>query len=558
MKDFISLRILDKFSIVFKKLGINYSMMRKILELKLTMDERRVPTALSSYKNKNKDGNLLKKSLLSYGFLGLMIMVIIIIPVPIYVQMSICFGMIMFMIMMTMISDFSSVLLDVKGRNILLTKPIDQKTFNAAKVIHIFIYMFIITMVMAGPSLIAGTIKYGILFFLLFILELTLLAGFVIFLTALLYSVILKFFDGEKLKDIINYFQIILSITMIIVYQLIGRMFEFIDLNVSFTPKWWSALIPPAWFAAPFELFINNNYESIYIYFGALCILIPVIALVIHAKVIVPHFESNLSKLNNSSAKNGISAERKGYLSKKSSKIFSHGNMENIFYRFTQNMLSNERKLKLKIYPSLAMAAVFPFLMLIPYFSDFSSLKGVFSRMAESKAYLSIYLAVLMLSNTIMMISTSENFKGSWIYRTLPIESPGPIYRGALKGYLVKYCIPIYLFVSIVFLIIYRFTIIIDLILILIGMILLTLVLFKTSKMELPFSDDIQKAQSGNTGVFFTTLIFVGTFVGIHIALSKVKLLLIAYTVVVLVVTIYLWKKSFDMKWEDVVDSIEK
>jgi len=152
------------------------------------------------------------------------------------------------------------------------------------------------------------------------------------------------------------------------------------------------------------------------------------------------------------------------------------------------------------------------------------------------------------------MIATSENFKGSWIYRTMPIESPAPIYRGALKGYLLKYCIPIYLFVSIIFLIIYRFKIIIDVILILIGMVLLTIVIFKTSKMGLPFSEDIQKVQTGNTGLFFTTVLFIGVFMGLHFISSKITPLLIAYTIIVLLVTIYLWKKSFRMKWEDVLE----
>ena len=50
-----------------------------------------------------------------------------------------------FIIMTTLIADFSSVLLDVRDRSILSTKPISAKTINAAKFMHIFIYLTYLT-----------------------------------------------------------------------------------------------------------------------------------------------------------------------------------------------------------------------------------------------------------------------------------------------------------------------------------------------------------------------------------------------------------------------------
>lgn len=47
MNDFASLRILDRFRPVFQKLKIDYDVMRLILQLKLTMDSRRMPAIFS-------------------------------------------------------------------------------------------------------------------------------------------------------------------------------------------------------------------------------------------------------------------------------------------------------------------------------------------------------------------------------------------------------------------------------------------------------------------------------------------------------------------------------
>lgn len=50
MKDFTILKLLDRFDFLFKKMGVDYPIMRRILQVQLTMDERRVPTILTNQK----------------------------------------------------------------------------------------------------------------------------------------------------------------------------------------------------------------------------------------------------------------------------------------------------------------------------------------------------------------------------------------------------------------------------------------------------------------------------------------------------------------------------
>ncbi len=550
MSDFKSLKILDKFRTLFEKIGVNYKVMRAILEIKLTMDGRRIPAALGNYENKGKDDNLFKKSLISYGIMGLFIMTFVIIPIPIYAGMSISFGMLMFLLLTTMISDFSAVLLDVKSKNILLSRPIDEKTYNMSKIVHIFIYMFTLTIVMAGPSLIAGTIRHGILFFPIYFIELILISGFIIFLTSLLYSLILKYFDGEKLKDIINYFQIVLSVVMIVGYQLIGRMFNFIDLKVVANPKWWNFLLPPAWFAAPYEVLINGNYNSWYVYLSLAALIIPILSLFIHTQIVMPNFENNLLKLNSSSEKGSNSAERKQKFHKKIAGFFCYNKTEKIFFRFSQNLLSNERKLKLKIYPSLAFAAVLPFLTMLNYIRRGTTFTEILSSLGQGKAYLGIYLSILMLSTTVAYIELSENYKGAWIYKVLPIESPEYIYKGAVKGYIFKYCIGILTFVSLIFLIISKFSIILDVVLMFINMMLITAIIFKSREKRLPFSEDAGKIEKQGAGSFLLIILILGVTAGLHLLTRMNFILFVAYIVVAFVATLFMWRKAFKINWD--------
>jgi len=170
MRDFPSLKLLDRFEKVFTSFGVDYPIMRKILQVKLIMDRRRVPTVFSQNNRKSekqqKDKNHYLLSLWIYVLFGLFLIPFTIMGDNYLYQMSLVFGMLIFFVMTSMISDFSSVLLDIRDSNILYPKPIDRKTISAAKLIHIIIYLSLLTVALVGPSLIAGLIKNGILFFL--------------------------------------------------------------------------------------------------------------------------------------------------------------------------------------------------------------------------------------------------------------------------------------------------------------------------------------------------------------------------------------------------------
>ena len=111
MNEFRSLKVLDHFRSVFQKLHIDYDVMRNILQMKFTMDERRVPTIFSQ--SKESKGNQFLKSLGMYMLFSL-IMIPFVFGEEMMFQMSIIYGMTMFFLMTSMIADFSVVLLDLR------------------------------------------------------------------------------------------------------------------------------------------------------------------------------------------------------------------------------------------------------------------------------------------------------------------------------------------------------------------------------------------------------------------------------------------------------------
>lgn len=537
MKDNKFLRFLDFFKIIFEKMGIYYPIMRKILQVKLLLDGRRTSTVLNNRNKEEKDDNNFIKGLGMYLLLGLILIPFIIMGDNYLYQMNIIFGILMFMLMTSLISDFSSVLLDVRDKEIILSKPVNSRTLNMAKILHIFIYIFLITMAITGPSLIAALIKRGFLFFAIYLLEIILLDLFVIVLTAMLYLLILRFFDGEKLKDIINYVQIGLTITITIGYQFVARMFQFVDLdNVEYIHSTWKYFVPTIWFSAPFEIFLNGNRENYLVVYSILMIVVPISSLILYIKLI-PKFENSLQKLNSASGK----AKDKSAFTIAMSKLFCRTKVEKSFYRFTTNMIRNERDFKLRVYPQLALSLIFPFIFLIPALQN-----GGLKDIASGNSYFAMYLSSLMVVSVVPFMVFSVNYKAAWIYNVAPINNTKDIYKGSLKALFINLITPVFLVVSSVFIFVFKWRILIHVIIVYLNLMLFTKIIFNFMDKNLPFSEafSISRQRENLMGIIGGYMI-IAVLAGIHFLSINLIYGPYIYLLLLIIGNIIIWNRGY-------------
>ncbi|MGE8203171.1 hypothetical protein ACQKP0_01210 [Heyndrickxia sp. NPDC080065] len=540
MEDFRTLKVLDRFKSLFEKMGVNYLVMRKILQVKLMMDQRRVPTIFNQNARKKqgketKDGNGFIKSLWVYVIIGLFTIPFIVFGNNYMFQMSIVFGITMFMVMTSMISDFSSVLLDVRDKNILHTKPIDRKTISVAKFVHISIYLIFLTVSIAAIPMIVGLFKHGIVFFIIGIIELILVDLLIVVITALLYIFILRFFDGEKLKDLINYVQIGLSLALMIGYQVLIRSFEIINFDFVLNPKWWHVFIIPMWYAAPFEWLVNGQVSSFNITFSSLALLVPLIAFWIYLRL-VPAFEKNLQKLSSQ----GNTKEKKRRKWKDwFLRLICKSKDEKAFFRFTSLMMRQERDFKLKVYPSLGFSFVIPFIFI------FTSMReGSYKDLSTGNSYLTIYFSMIIIPTIVMMLRYSGKYKGAWIYKTLPIKDYSVLFKGTLKAFLVKLYVPVFLLLSIVFIVIFGIRIVPELIIVLINSFLYTMICFLVLKKAVPFSEAFETVgQSEGWKVFFL-FIPIGIFAGLHYLSITFHYGIYINIIITFIINLIVWKIS--------------
>lgn len=540
MKDFMFLRFLDKFSGLFNKMGIDYKIMRRLLQIKLTLDKRRPSNLFQTRKRKKEEKNS-DYTLILYGFIGLIFAAIIATESSLFIKMNIITGIILFMVMSSLISDFSSVLLDIKDKNILNPRPVNSKTINAAKVIHIAYYLMKVTFAISIFSMIFGTVKYGPLFLIIFLVEDVFMMGFILFFTSILYFAILCFFDGEKLKDIINYLQIVLTIAILVLYQLMGRIMNISAVSGYHEPKIWMYFIPSSWFGSVFGVLIEGQHQTSYVVLAIMAVIVPVIAFVVYSKFIAPYFEKNLSKLINSDKGRKKAKGVNGFGDKVLS-IICRDKTQKQFFRFASNMISSERRLKLTIYPYLVFGAVLPFVFIFNI-NVRDSGGSVLNKIANGKYYFGVYYTLACASMSTVYIGRSEKFKGAWIYDVLPIEDMSQVYKGVVKAFFVKLMLPITLLTNLVFLFLCGIKILPDVVAMMINLVLLVLISIKISPKELPFSQDFtNKYSAGSAFAFLALTAVLGV---IHYLSTLVSFGIWIYIMVIIVAIVFLWYNVF-------------
>ena len=537
MKEYKFLKLLDTFKGIYTKIGVDYDKMRLILSMKLTLDSRRTSTIMmNSAEGDSEEGkNSFNKALIMYSIMGIFIGLTTMFSFNKMYTYTISFGMFMFLILTIFISDFSNVLLDMRDKNIIGTKGIDNKTINAAKLTHICYYIFLTSLALSWLTII-GMFRSGILIGIIFILELMVIDIFMVVITALLYLLILRFFDGEKVKDIINFVQIALTIIMTISYQFLGRMFDIVDLNIIYESKIWNIFLPPMWFAAPLYAIDGGQINKIIITLIVLAFLVPIIAITLYIKN-TSKFEDSLSKLN--IAKNN-EKEKKNGLFYRIGRYMCRNNEEKAAYNLSVCIIKREREFKLMTYPSLGFGIVFPLLFIFMFSMDFiNEIKNISLYMS-----LNIYWFIFMVPTLLMTLQYSNNYKAVWIYEAAFISDKSNIYKGAYKALISNLLLPLYLFESIIFIVIFGIKIVPILIIAFAFLLIFVVIEHLIGKNSLPFTlkfGEVNKSQ--NIINTLLGMVILGIAVGINYFMLFNIYALVAYGIILIIIAFIMWSK---------------
>ncbi|PKQ63042.1 hypothetical protein BZG02_09730 [Labilibaculum filiforme] len=533
-------------------MGVDFDQLCSILTIKIRMDNRR---SLSLSKKKTESNNQLWLQSLVYAFLGGILVASLSKIESILVTYTIFFAFIMIMIAMLMISEFTTILMDTRDNNILMPRPINSRTLVLAKILHIAFYMLHLSFSLSLVMLVSTLISHGFVASLLLILLLVLSALFTLFLTNIFYLGLMNVVNGQKLKDIIVYFQIVMAILFMGAYQLVPRMMEMYDLsNIHMNIEWYSYLIPPVWMSAGIDAYISTNYTLTSLIFFLLALFVPLISLFFVIKVLAPKFNKALSQLDtasNKKVKSKVETKNKTNFIDQLATLFTKNSEEATVFKMVWLMSGRERKFKQTVYPAFGYIFIFILMFLLKSNETFS-----LEALAASKKYLFfIYMPIFLSFAVTQNLCYSDQAKSSWFYRALPLALPGTILRGSFKSGMVKYYLPVHIVIAIICLFIWGYSILDDLIYSALCIILLTSLIQSWQQPQLPFTAERETQDIGGNFVKgILLLLSIAVIGGIHYGLSFLPYsVLIA--IPILLTLVYLNFRSYrKITWEKVLN----
>ena len=540
MEDFFSLKILDLFRPLFEAFGVEYEKMRLIVSMKLTLDKRK--------NNSSENKNSLMQSVILYLVIGLVASRIIVMPIDIMTKMTVLFALIFVMLLTCFITDFSSVILDTYDRHIIGITDVKDITLNMAKIVHIVIYISIMSFSISAFSILMILMAYNIGFCLLFILCMILMDFLLIMMTSVIYYLLIKIFKGEKLKDVLNLFQIFMILVFSIMYYLITSSLSDIQINYTFSIKAYDLFIPFMWFASLFCVIFYGKIQTLYIIMAILGIIVPILSIFIYIKL-TPAFEKNLDKLEQVSYNEKDSKSKKSFVSKLANKICKN-NEEKSFFEFIYINLSRDREFKTRVYPTLASGIIMPLVLLIVTYDRSMSIMEYLKSLSTTNNFLNIYLAVILLQNCILLLKYSKEYEASFIYDVLPISKKKNIYSAEFKVIIIKLFVPVFIIIGIPYLILFKSKFIVHLLIAFVSTIFISMGTFRVNDKSLPFSEDY--AVTANTSNFLNIIKSIG-FVGVAVLLHYLIILKtpyifsVAYLILLILIMKIIWNKVFDI-----------
>ncbi len=551
----------------YKGLGVNEKQLSALLKTKLIMDDRRPNSMQQMKRTKTKVSNSATLfTMFISALLGSLFLMVFSIGNNYVVQLSIYFSMYIFVLASSLISDFTSVLIDIRDNYIILPKPVNDRTVLLSRLLHILIHLCKLVFPMSLAGIIYMAINTGVIGLLLFFFFIIMATLFTLFLINSLYILILKVTTPQKFQNIIATFQIVFAIALYGSYQIVPRLVNKMELeNLDFaTLGKWVWIAPSYWFARAWQAIIENSFSTGGVFSIVLAVITPVASMYVVIKYFAPSFNQKLSLINNSNSEaaepNASSIKMKStgsdFVNKLATLICKPG-AEKMAFLLCWKITGRSRDFKMKVYPSIGYLIV----MLVVIFIQ----PGRYDSIAEHEIMLpmviiigAVYFSSFILIIAIAQLPFSDKYKAAWIYYSSPIAAPGLIINGAFKAIVSKFYLPLVVLSFVTGIILIGPSILPNLLLALFNeLFICSLITYLTMK-ELPFST--QQGTNSKTGNFFRgilTFIIPSTIAVFHFFIYKITVVVYIFAVLSLILNWLVQGAIKQLAWSKINSAID-
>ena len=506
------------------KRGINTSQLKALLAVYLKQDLRGGKSLVNASKGDYIKSNwsLLLIAVL-YTLFGLTVAVAALTEADVFAYSMLALSFTFFIALLGILAESGNVIFDEAETDVIGHLPISSRTYFTAKVLNLFLFTLLIALSASLFPAIFGiwAARSNMLFIVAHIISSTLMALLATALVVISYGLLMRFVSKERFDNIIAYSQGALALFFMLGYQIVPRIAGSQEILTSSAASWYHFLYPPAWFSGLTMLLIGRgSLKAVALAVLALCSL-AILGTLAFRKIAVG-YSSFLSQLSYGAAKASAASargearravrakeQRRGLLERVKASLLRRP-VERAVFDLISLYLRRDREIKVRLYPSLAYAVVFPILAIVS-----EGLPDPFVN-AQVSFYGLLGAAMVCFSglSAVEVLVFSAHYKAAYIFRVTPISRRGDIHGGIRKAIFINIALPSFLALFLLFGFIWRNPLHALLVLIpwIIIMPAVLLVPF-TFRVVLPLSRKYQKGQQSARNLS----IFIASFTGLSV-----------------------------------------
>ncbi len=434
------LALVDRLAWLLRWAGVDYPLFRAILEVKLKLDTRR-RTAAFGYQATRSQKNTFAFTLLMYAIMGGLVAPFAALRDSMLAGMTVVFSFLLTMIGLALLADYSVVLLDATDQRVLAPRPVAARTILYARIAHVLIYLLLLALTLSAGSLVAGTWMWHGVFPLAFCAAL--LAGVVLIMgiVSAIYLLGMRFINEQRLRDIVLYAQITMTILVATGYQIMPRIVGAYPLReLALADHLWLYGYPPLWLAGVVDLSLGR-VDTPHLVLAALAIVVPLAAMLTVARL-ASAYRPGLMQEGGPE----VPRARHGLAGRLSRLVSRHPAQQSAF-ELVWHLCGRDRAYKLRVFPSMGFIFVFGLVFLLS--SSHTGLRETLATLPNTNKHLfMLYFGCLFLPNALLPLRFTPQPEAAWVYFSLPVARPGDILLGALKAVIVRIVLPTFLVLS--------------------------------------------------------------------------------------------------------------
>lgn len=477
-------------------LGVDYRQFEILLRTKLTIDFRTGPSA---FQTSGRAKQTLGNQLIIFAIFGLFFGFVSLSVGDLLLSMTIFLTIMMVMLAMTLISEFTTVLFDHRDNQILLPRPVSNRTLLLVRLAHVLFYIGYIALALSVATGVIVAVKYKLMAALLYFIAVGLGTWLTLASTTFLYLLISRIVNPERFKDILTYLQIIFAILIFAGYQFLPRIVDEEALKTATLPvSGWVYIFPPTWLAALVKLSQLPDISTPEIILSVLAVIVPLAGAFLLIRFLSRGFGVILGEGSVESSAPVNQKSKTTTISDRIINFFCVSAIEKAAWMMAISTTNRDRKFKEAVYPQLGMLLVFGILILKP---DLKNPSVSLHETSEFPKY--FFLIIFGFAGTLasLQLPYTDTPEAAWIYMALPVKERGHILTGAVKSMLMRFFVPLFSVIAVFTVWLWGINLVPQIMLSFCGIIMLTLMAIIIQKMDLPFTQQREMQRKGSSTI---------------------------------------------------------